>query len=141
MNTILIPFRMVRSPKGGYTFIARDFNYEYSVGPSDDLNNVLVSLTKAFTTHISHHKLTIHSLLQHDAFGEDLDKPYILVPVRISEALGGEVEKVTITMKSELKARIDAHVLNNPQHKSRSSFLADAAVALLLSDSNTTNNL
>lgn len=43
----------------------------------------------------------------------------------------GKAEKLNITLPGYLVARIDAYVKHHPEHKSRSGFLAEAALRVL----------
>lgn len=43
----------------------------------------------------------------------------------------GKAEKLNITLPAYLLTRIDAYVQNHPEHKSRSGFLAEAALRIL----------
>lgn len=59
------------------------------------------------------------------------DRQHPLGDRRLHLRYMGKAEKLNITLPGHLLARIDAHVKNHPEHKSRSGFLAEAALRVL----------
>lgn len=55
---------------------------------------------------------------------------WALIDIDITRYLG-KAEKLNITLPAYLLTRIDAYVQNHPEHKSRSGFLAEAALRIL----------
>ncbi|MBC3455065.1 type II toxin-antitoxin system HicB family antitoxin [Pseudomonas mosselii] len=58
---------------------------------------------------------------------------WALIDIDITRYLG-KAEKLNITLPAYLLTRIDAYVQNHPEHKSRSGFLAEAALRILQGD-------
>lgn len=57
---------------------------------------------------------------------------WAVIDIDISKYLG-KAEKLNITLPAYLLSRIDAYVKNHPEQKSRSGFLAEAALKVLQS--------
>lgn len=57
---------------------------------------------------------------------------WAVVDIDVSKFLG-KAEKLNITLPAHLISRIDAYVRNHPEQKSRSGFLAEAALKVLQS--------
>ena len=55
---------------------------------------------------------------------------WALVDINVTRYMG-KAEKLNITLPGYLVARIDTYVKNHPEHKSRSGFLAEAALRVL----------
>lgn len=55
---------------------------------------------------------------------------WAVIEIDITRYLG-KAEKLNITLPAYLLTRIDSYVQNHPQHKSRSGFLAEAALKVL----------
>lgn len=58
---------------------------------------------------------------------------WALIDIDITRYLG-KAEKLNITLPAYLLTRIDAYVKNHPEQKSRSGFLAEAALRILQGD-------
>lgn len=58
---------------------------------------------------------------------------WALIDIDITRYLG-KAEKLNITLPAYLLTRIDSYVQNHPEHKSRSGFLAEAALRILQGD-------
>ncbi|MFT0865305.1 type II toxin-antitoxin system HicB family antitoxin [Pseudomonas sp. CAM1A] len=58
---------------------------------------------------------------------------WALIDIDITRYLG-KAEKLNITLPAYLLTRIDSYVQSHPEHKSRSGFLAEAALRILQGD-------
>lgn len=70
------------------------------------------------------------SLTAHASNPEYAGCTWAVVDIDVTRYMG-KAEKLNITLPGYLVARIDAYVKNHPEHKSRSGFLAEAALRVL----------
>lgn len=102
----------------------------------DDLDDAIAMAREAIEGHfeiladdgavIPHaNKITVHAA--NPAYS---DVTWALVDIDITRYLG-KAQKLNITLPGYLLTRIDEYVLNHPEEKSRSGFLASAALKVL----------
>lgn len=102
----------------------------------DDLDDAIAMAREAIEGHfeiladdgavIPHaNKITVHAA--NPAYN---DVTWALVDIDITRYLG-KAQKLNITLPGYLLTRIDEYVLNHPEEKSRSGFLASAALKVL----------
>lgn len=70
------------------------------------------------------------SVTAHASNPEHVGCTWALVEVDVTRYMG-RAEKLNITLPGYLVARIDTYVKNHPEQKSRSGFLAEAALRVL----------
>ncbi len=132
MHTIFIPLIMNHVKGGQVNFQSEAFKLElqFDVDEKDVMRKILQHLIPI----LRKKKMTTEQLKQYMPIPNDLPGTILVVPVRIADIIGGKSEKITITMPVNLIAEIDKQVVNSPEHKTRSGFLADAAVKLLMEE-------
>lgn len=132
-STIIVLFHMTKSRDGSLNFKAKDFNFEFEM-KEDDNEKLMRTLTKATADHIYCHNLDLSQLSKMTLVPGDVKSGTFMLPVRIGDILGTRKEKVNVTLPTRLTARIDDAVANGKIYKSRSEFLEDAAIKLLLEE-------
>lgn len=106
----------------------------YSAG--DDLDDAIAMAREAIEGHLEllaqdqqeipkASKVSVHA-----ANSDYAGCTWALIDIDITRYLG-KAEKLNITLPAYLLNRIDVYVKNHPEHKSRSGFLAEAALKIL----------
>lgn len=105
----------------------------------DDLDDAIAMAREAIEGHLQLLAEDGQEIPKAGKVGEHAANPayigctWALIDIDITRYLG-KAEKLNITLPAYLLTRIDNYVLHHPEHKSRSGFLAEAALRILQGD-------